>query len=799
MKLNTTIAGALLLAGAALWPRAARAEDPEQAYKQASEQINNAASDAASIDAAVVRSAAKERGPQARIADATLLMGAKDYDHAADVLNEVVDQYPDHPTAYADGLNLLGETYFLSKQYLSAQRAFLVIVKRGSEQRFKPYRERAVIRLVDVALRLRDFKSLDELFTLVGQVGSEASSGLAYAKGKAMLAQGRFDAAESALTGVAADSQFNHQAHYLLGVAAMLRATPPDLDKKNEERVPKGRYDQAIERFRDVTKLAGDTSEHRDVIDMAWLAIGRLMYETDQLTQAVDAYNRIARDSSEFGTMLYELAWVYVKLGDYTRAQRALEVLAVAAPNSQDVADASLLRGDLMLRAGQFEKSLKVYESVHGTYETMRERVDKFLGASNDPGTYFDVLSADPLELESGTQVPSLALKWAREGEDGPTAFAVIDDVAMCRRLIKESNEMIERLNAVLASPNKIRAIPGLKSGAERGLGLLNALGLARLKLGHGLDGTDASGMSQELRQVRAQRKALEDRLGAVPVTAADFTSREVAAKRQWNKASQELKRIELEIDTLQATINGLERLLADGPSQGQVRAPQQVEMYRHALDEQKRLVVSYRTEAAELRRIIDAAKIQVGFGDKRFMEDEQIRKQFTAVLWQEVRLSAQGQGGGSLAAYANRITPLMTKADATDQQLEGSLGKLYDAVNTKVAELRGIVQKETQNIVDYSLKLEQLDKEARLVVGGVALRNFQSVRNRLKNIVLRADVGITEESWEVREEQQTRVRRLKVEKARTENRLQEELDEVLDDSGDQDAQQQPETPKDGK
>ena len=51
----------------------------------------------------------------------------------------------------------------------------------------------------------------------------------------------------------------------------------------------------------------------------------------------------------------------------------------------------------------------------------------------------------------------------------------MIDDVALCRRLIKESNEMIERLNRVLSSPNKIRAIPGLKSGAERGLVIMTA------------------------------------------------------------------------------------------------------------------------------------------------------------------------------------------------------------------------------------------------------------------------------------------------------------------------------------
>ena len=95
------------------------------------------------------------------------------------------------------------------------------------------------------------------------------------------------------------------------------------------------------------------------------------------------------------------------------------------------------------------------------------------------------------------------------------------------------------------------------------------------------------------------------------------------------------------------------------------------------------------------------------------------------------------------------------------------------------------IVARETANIVSYGVKLDELDQQARLVVGEVAMRNFGLVRDRLKNIVLRADVGITEEAWEVREEQRTRVRSLQVERAREDRVLKEELNEVLDDSGD--------------
>ena len=63
--------------------------------------------------------------------------------------------------------------------------------------------------------------------------------------------------------------------------------------------------------------------------------------------------------------------------------------------------------------------------------------------------------------------------------------------------------------------------------------------------------------------------------------------------------------------------------------------------------------------------------------------------------------------------------------------------------------------------MVGYEVELEKLDREARGVVGEVARRNFGIVRDRLHNIVLRADVGITEQAWEVREEQDEAVVRV--------------------------------------
>jgi tetratricopeptide (TPR) repeat protein len=771
-------------------PREGRALEHEAAFNQASQQIAGVSAGLGGIQQAIANSKAQERTPEQRIADAVLLIGSKDYNRAIGVLNEVLEKYPQHKTAYPDALALLGETYFKAKQFYSARRAFKEIVDRSADPHFGSNAGKALGRLVDITMRLKDYDKLDAIFASMNKIPPQAvGSGLAYAKGKGLFAKKDWNGAKASLASVDPKSEYYHQAQYFLGLIAVKEATPPPVKLAEGEAppaAPKDRYVKAIDIFQKATQLPPDTAEHRQVIDLCWLAIGRLLYEADQWAQAVQAYNHVDRTSPEFGSMLYELAWVYVRLGDVERAQRALEVLAVADPNSQNIADGSLLRADLMLRAGQFDKSLKVYEGVRTTYDPMRAKVDAFLGSTSDPAVYYDKLSQEQLEaLDNSSILPPLAVQWAREAEDGPAAFAVIDDVNQCRELIKQSNEMIEKLNAVLSSPNRVRAFPELKAGAEKALSLQNRIGLARLSLGQGMDDVDDGSLSGEIGSWRAKRRSLEKRLGMVPVTDADFQERENQALKQWNTASQALQRLNLQVDTLQATINGLRRMLREAPVAGVVRDPASVARFEQELAQNERDLAMYRQQMDGLRKQVTAGKVQVGFGDQRFIEDAQVRAAYKEALGNEVRLAAGGAGGGKLQAYAARVAPLLQNADAADAKLEQAIVDLDREVQKKSNEARETVTRETQAMVGYQIQLDKLDGEARQVVGEVAMRNFGLVRDRLRNIVLRADVGITEEAWEVREEQMTRVRNLQVERAREDRLLKEELNEVLDDSGD--------------
>jgi len=134
---------------------------------------------------------------------------------------------------------------------------------------------------------------------------------------------------------------------------------------------------------------------------------------------------------------------------------------------------------------------------------------------------------------------------------------------------------------------------------------------------------------------------------------------------------------------------------------------------------------------------------------------------------------------------YAKGIQSLLGRLDIDEQHLEATRGKLEKQALEQAQLLRQKIATEVASLEVYAQNLDSLDQQARLLVGEIAMKNFALVRDRVKNIVLRADVGIVQQAWEVREEQRVRVRNLQRERAREEQNLNDELREVLDDSED--------------
>jgi chromosome segregation ATPase len=270
--------------------------------------------------------------------------------------------------------------------------------------------------------------------------------------------------------------------------------------------------------------------------------------------------------------------------------------------------------------------------------------------------------------------------------------------------------------------------------------------------------------------------------IAAMPVRPEDFGRRDQEGLAQWNSLSQELTRRSMEVDSLNATVNGLHRMLTDGPQQGVARDPASTQRFQAELDANARDLKRYREALMDLRRDVDKGRSQIGLGDARYQNDALARDEFRDLLDREVRLAGTGVAGGGPQRFAALSSPLLSQLRDTEAQLVASVQAIEAQVAARSGELQGKVDAERLKLANYQQQLDALDNDGRDLVGHVAQRNFGIVRDRMRGIVLRADVGITEQAWEVREEELDRVRSLQSERARQEQLLDEELKEVRDD-----------------
>jgi hypothetical protein len=173
---------------------------------------------------------------------------------------------------------------------------------------------------------------------------------------------------------------------------------------------------------------------------------------------------------------------------------------------------------------------------------------------------------------------------------------------------------------------------------------------------------------------------------------------------------------------------------------------------------------------------------VQSGFGDERFQKDEQVRLSFRELFGKEVQL-AQASSDSGESAYAKSISPILSRMAKVEGQLDSLIKQLDASVDAQSQEVQTVLVEEAKAIEMYASRLDTMDQHARLLVGEVARQNFVRAKDRLKDVVMRADVGLVQQAWEVREEQKHRVFDLLRERAQEDRLINDELREVLDDS----------------
>jgi TolA-binding protein len=724
---------------------------------------------------ALVREPLEEQGRRSatfveeRLTDGELFYRLQDFVRASIIFTDIVDNHREH-AAYSDALFLLADSLFRAGDYLGARTRFREVIASSADPRFRPFVQRALGRLIEVAIHTRDFDGIDEVFQQLSRLPpAEVEAATSYFRAKYLFnravptedvlrdpaARARIDAsqldqARVAFEAVASGSPYYPQALYFIGVIFTVRE----------------QYPQAIDAFTRVLRTEATTPEHQEVAELSYLALGRLYYETDQLAQSVEAYTSVQRTSSRFDIALYELAWVHIRRGDSVRAERALEVLTLASPDSRYIPDGKLLRGNLLLRNGRLEEAERVFQEVYREFNPVRRELDDMLRAhDSDPLAFFRGLVHDNLEVfDANAFLPQAAQRWGRGEGDMDRALDTLADLAQARQLVNETTQLVERLTAALASANRVGIFADLRRQLERSTQLHNRVTRVRRSL------LATEGGTGELAEVRRQRRELERYLDSMPTTDEEIAAQDDEILGQIRRLERELARLEVVLLGIEARVTGIEHYL-DSPNRTPV--PDADAAVRAEAANHRASVREYRRQIEELRVALESARLQVGAGDDRYRRQGRIREEYNRLIAREQRL---GGGGG-------RTDELLRRLGEAERRLDQRDGELERVANERAAEIRRQVDEESQRIVGYQQTLAQLDTEAEEVVGAVTYHNFRLVQRRFYDLVLRADVGRIDVTWAVREEHRMRVEILTRERQRELQALDDDFREIMDEN----------------
>ena len=134
----------------------------------------------------------------------------------------------------------------------------------------------------------------------------------------------------------------------------------------------------------------------------------------------------------------------------------------------------------------------------------------------------------------------------------------------------------------------------------------------------------------------------------------------------------------------------------------------------------------------------------------------------------------------GADRARAEVIVQAMARATADERQLGVVTGKINRLFDVKLAEMQATLLSEKENARGYRQTLGGFAGETQTVGGEVLGDALRSTARRFYDIVVRADVGVLDVAWALKQERTDRVSRLVREQKRELKLLDDEFKKVL-------------------
>ncbi len=682
---------------------------------------------------------------ETRFNDARVAYFLKDYVRAsimfvAVVENPAVRQFD----SYRDSLYMLGDSLYQLRNTKAARSFFRQLVDLGPGR----YYQESVVRLLEIASSTNDFEGVDELYSRLDSL-QIVSPMLSYMRGKTLYRQKKYGDARESFQRAATDPSYAFVARYYEGVAfsAQKMIAP------------------AREVFLSITKSAPTTPADSNVVDLAYLALGRLAYEDGDFDAAVEYYLRLPRTSPSFDRALHELTWALISRGSDRAALRNVDILLLSNPQPTFVPEAKLLMGDLALRLGEHEQARSAYQGVIDTFMPVHQDLTGFIANHDDLDTFFVDLVRRDLEGVQTDYLPPMVSDWAAESKSMASAKVLVQDNLMTQEEIDEAMAAIGEIEALLGSGSAVEAFPHITEGISVGIETESQIIEVTEKLlayeRKHLESTMTADERVRFEQMNQQFAQLKTQYESLPKNRADLRERQSKVGKKFSGMRSELDRVAYDIDTLRVNLHGIETYMRENPldkmSSDERRKfdDMRAEMHQTILDLDK--------QRTALQRELDISRRNVGVGDQVATRESALRTQYQQMLQQQSKFldDLHARAPAEHRANLQRSAQARARLPMAATRLQNFFASMNEIVNERVVEVQKDLDVEYNVLVGYQQELDQLKGTSEETAAALALLNYQAVGRQFEEIILRGNVGLIDVGWKKKETVTTEINQL--------------------------------------
>ena len=681
-----------------------------------------------------------------RLSEGIVLYAAKDYERASYVFMDIVSHENwKGSLAYFSAKLYLARSLHARGYYKLAEQHLVDLIQDDPNA---SNTHDAVTQLVQTAQFTQDWNVVVDVILKTGNFSSDPI--LQYAYGRSLFLQDQDEEAIKVLLGVQNNlDAYGIRAAYVLGAI----------------KVRQGELEEAKNYFSrvsaDTTKFPGSDTVH----ELATLALARIAYEQKNWSEAVDKYQQIPESSSNFGDVLFELGWAQIQQENYLAAKQNFEILMLSYPKHRRTLDTKHFLADLERQLGHYDDAMASYQKIVGTYEPIMTKMENS-GVTAEERRQIVEKQIEQGVFDSIEIIPSEARDSFSGDKRVERVENVLNDLEISDANTTTSEKIIDEIETILSSREHLKALPEFRKFSDSVRDVEIEAVMLGIDLTNHYSHLDAN-LTDDIEAVAGLPRSQQER---------DVVQTQVANYLQ--QRSNRFHRLKLQSDNIQHRMRIIQNWLSSNETDSisdDERASLNAQLEK--LNE-KLALLKYSQNSIETTisttRMTGLDAVSSAQLNARLSSLEEIRATLDARWTQDLN------DGALDAGYRSLIPSMRT----TFGEIDGLKGELDLSVSEKYEDLRERLDREKKTVLEERSRYAETKSDVSKTAGDLAASFWDSVYERVRNLVMEADLGMVDIAWIKKDARSKELETAIEERKKERDVLEQDFKQYLKESG---------------